>query len=248
MQPMMAMVTPGRWPVRSEICAVTSCRSKSVRPHDGHDTNSVLTLRMRLPCSNPNDAVRRKSTSKGASTRTPSPSPSTSNDPPSMPIRRMKRSFRSGPLFGALAVWASYPNRTMTGNGASFALRMWKTRRAACVLESSAETSTTHSAAPDLAAAARSASDSVPTRRSAVARAPGTGLASPASTSAMAPSNGVSRSASAFTTTPTPAVIRRLTVRSFAGSVGTPSCNTIESDVAMSLKGMPTAVFAPNLE
>jgi hypothetical protein len=39
MQPMMAIATPGRWPVRSEICAVTSCRSKRVRPHEGHDTN-----------------------------------------------------------------------------------------------------------------------------------------------------------------------------------------------------------------
>ena len=58
MQPMIAIATPGRWPVRSEICAVTSCRSKSVRPHEGHETNSVLVERMREPCSRPKDVVR----------------------------------------------------------------------------------------------------------------------------------------------------------------------------------------------
>ena len=36
-------------PVRSEMAAVTSCRSNSVRPHDGHDTYSVFVLRMRDP-------------------------------------------------------------------------------------------------------------------------------------------------------------------------------------------------------
>ena len=50
MQPMTAMDTPGRCPVRWRICSVTSCRSNSVRPHDGHDTYSVLVLRMRDPC------------------------------------------------------------------------------------------------------------------------------------------------------------------------------------------------------
>ena len=103
---MIAIVTPGKCPVLSEICAVTSWRSNSVRPHDGHDTNSVLTLRMREPWRRPKDAVRRNSTSKGASTKKPSTSPST-DKVPSMPMRRMNKSLRSGPLFGALAVWAS---------------------------------------------------------------------------------------------------------------------------------------------
>merc|ERR1719247_3306718 len=75
MQPMIAMVTPGKCPVLSEICAVTSWRSNNVLPQEGHDTNSVLTLRMREPCNSPNDAVRRNSTSKGASTKKPSTSP-----------------------------------------------------------------------------------------------------------------------------------------------------------------------------
>ena len=51
MQPMMAMETPGRCPVRTRICSVTSCRSNSVRPQLGHDTYSVLVLRMREPCA-----------------------------------------------------------------------------------------------------------------------------------------------------------------------------------------------------
>ena len=43
MHPMTAMVTPGKWPVASVIAAVVSCKSKSVRPHDGHETNSDVT-------------------------------------------------------------------------------------------------------------------------------------------------------------------------------------------------------------
>mmetsp|Transcript_3996 Transcript_3996/g.13337 ORF Transcript_3996/g.13337 Transcript_3996/m.13337 type:complete len:299 (-) Transcript_3996:1282-2178(-) len=91
MQPMMAMATPGRWPVFSVIWAVTSWRSKSVRPQDGQDTNSVFVLRMREPWSKANDVSRRYATSKFAvfatsgSTRTPSPRPSPSRPPACMP-------------------------------------------------------------------------------------------------------------------------------------------------------------------
>mmetsp|Transcript_5782 Transcript_5782/g.18831 ORF Transcript_5782/g.18831 Transcript_5782/m.18831 type:complete len:243 (+) Transcript_5782:461-1189(+) len=131
MQPMMAMVTPGRWPVAREIFSVTSWRSKRVLPQDGQETNSVLTFRIRDPCRRPKDADRRKSTSKGASTRTPSPRPSTKSEPPSMPIRRMNRSFRRTPD-GDLADCASYDSLWITGTGDSWDLSKWNTRRVAC--------------------------------------------------------------------------------------------------------------------
>ena len=46
---MMAMATPGKCPVFFLICSVTSWRSKSVLPHDGHDTKSVFTDLILLP-------------------------------------------------------------------------------------------------------------------------------------------------------------------------------------------------------
>ena len=86
MHPMTAMATPGRWPVRSEMAAVTSCRSNSVRPHEGHETYSVFVLRMREPCSRPNDVRRRYSRSApGCSIMTPSPRPSHSSPPACAP-------------------------------------------------------------------------------------------------------------------------------------------------------------------
>ena len=59
MHPMIAMLTPGRWPVFCWIWLVTSWRSKRVRPQDGHEMYSVLVERMRLPWSMPK-AVRRR--------------------------------------------------------------------------------------------------------------------------------------------------------------------------------------------
>jgi len=42
---------PGRWPVCVRICSVTSCRSNSVRPHDGQLTYSVFVFRILEPCA-----------------------------------------------------------------------------------------------------------------------------------------------------------------------------------------------------
>mmetsp|Transcript_3072 Transcript_3072/g.9368 ORF Transcript_3072/g.9368 Transcript_3072/m.9368 type:complete len:237 (+) Transcript_3072:607-1317(+) len=174
MQPMMAMVTPGRWPVRWEMVSVTSCRSKSVRPQLGQLTNSVLTLRMREPWSSPKLAVRRNSGSKGASTRTPSPRPSTKRDPPSKPRRRTKRSLRSTATFGGLADVASYASLWITGSLDPWLFRRWNTRRVACNREiSAAGTSITTNdgffcAPSERRAAVRSSSDSSPRTTTAV--------------------------------------------------------------------------------
>ena len=46
---MIAIATPGRCPVFFLICSVTSCKSKSVLPHDGHETKSVFTDLILLP-------------------------------------------------------------------------------------------------------------------------------------------------------------------------------------------------------
>lgn len=48
---MIAIATPGKWPVFCFICSVTSWRSNSVLPHDGQDTKSVLTDLILLPGS-----------------------------------------------------------------------------------------------------------------------------------------------------------------------------------------------------
>jgi hypothetical protein len=46
---MIAIATPGKWPVFCFICSVTSWRSNSVLPHDGQETKSVLTDLILLP-------------------------------------------------------------------------------------------------------------------------------------------------------------------------------------------------------
>ena len=42
---MMAILTPFRWLVRAAMRSVVLCRSNSVRPQDGHETNSVFVMR-----------------------------------------------------------------------------------------------------------------------------------------------------------------------------------------------------------
>mmetsp|Transcript_15939 Transcript_15939/g.64275 ORF Transcript_15939/g.64275 Transcript_15939/m.64275 type:complete len:390 (+) Transcript_15939:646-1815(+) len=259
MQPMMAIVTPGRWPVRCEIVSVTSCRSNNVRPHEGHDTNSVLTLRMREPCRSPKEAVRKKSTSKGASTRTPSPRPSTRSEPPSTPSRRMKRSLRSGLLPGALADCASYESLCRTGTDDVAALARWSSRREAWSLERSAVgTSTTTKATSSLEKSA-SSSSSASSPRSVTAR--GASAAAPAASRNAAAEGsrttvvGTGRWSSSrpersarSTTTPRPACESRESVRScgLPKAASVPGLRYTESEVATSRNGMPTAVWQPS--
>ena len=48
MQPMTAMVTPGRWPVALLICSVTVCRSNSVlRPPPPTHTHAPAAAHVR---------------------------------------------------------------------------------------------------------------------------------------------------------------------------------------------------------
>mmetsp|Transcript_7954 Transcript_7954/g.20468 ORF Transcript_7954/g.20468 Transcript_7954/m.20468 type:complete len:314 (+) Transcript_7954:359-1300(+) len=251
MQPMMAMDTPGRWPVRTRMDSVTSCRSKSVRPHEGQLTYSVLVLRMRLPCSMPKEVVRRKSTSSpGFSMHTPSPRPSTSMQPSSEPPR-MTTSSRSSSAENTL--W------WMTGISHSASARPSNTRREACMRlrpEASSTSSMAKSAAEPFRAA-RSSLLSEPSMVTAKRAAPaGRGMAPPvlratkslSANSATVLSMGVASSAAAGATTCTPTSTRRRSaLRPASSSAGGSSRMKMLSEVAMSLKGMPTTSLVPSL-
>ena len=164
MQPMTAMATPGRWPVRAWICCVTSCRSKSVRPHEGHDTNSVLVLRMRLPCSMPNDSVRSVSRlCAGASTSTPSPRPSTRSAPACEP-----------PLMttSSLSYEAGNTRWWITGSVTPARAKASNTRRDACTRLTAGGVSSRHRTASEPASDASTASGSEPSTVTAQRAAP----------------------------------------------------------------------------
>mmetsp|Transcript_2917 Transcript_2917/g.7325 ORF Transcript_2917/g.7325 Transcript_2917/m.7325 type:complete len:272 (-) Transcript_2917:1213-2028(-) len=245
MQPMMAMVTPGRWPVRSEICAVTSCRSKRVRPHEGHETNSVLMERMREPCSRPKEVVRTRVASKSASasgsTRMPLPRPSQSRPPACVPSCSASSAESEG---GAWKWW-------MTGLSMPCLAKTVKTRRDAWMRERLGGGSSSRKACSMLLSATSSSSDSSPrtviTRRAAPS---GSGAAASArSTSATAPSMGAAARAAAGTMTCTATSARRLSVwRALASSSAGGSRSSSESLVEMSLKGRPTTVLQPRSE
>mmetsp|Transcript_36557 Transcript_36557/g.65417 ORF Transcript_36557/g.65417 Transcript_36557/m.65417 type:complete len:274 (+) Transcript_36557:384-1205(+) len=251
MQPMMAMETPGRWPVRTRIDSVTSCRSKRVRPQEGQLTYSVLVLRMRLPCSMPKEVVRRKSRSSPAfSMHTPSPRPSTSMQPSSDPPR-MTISSRST-VVGNTLWW-------ITEMSQSARARPSNTRRDACIRlspEASSTSSMANTAAEPLRAASASLL-SVPSMVTANRAAPSGSAISPPfffatkslrGTSATAFSSGfASRAATgASTWTPTSAR-RRSALRPSSSLVGGTSRMNMVSEVAMSLNGMPTTSLAPSL-
>mmetsp|Transcript_62276 Transcript_62276/g.146825 ORF Transcript_62276/g.146825 Transcript_62276/m.146825 type:complete len:246 (+) Transcript_62276:580-1317(+) len=244
MQPMTAIVTPGRWPVASEISAVTVWRSKRVRPHEGQLTYSVLVLRMREPWRRPKEVVRRKPTSVcGASIRIPSPIPSTSEHPTWEPTVRTSWS-RATSL--SICTW------WITGVEMSLVLRYSNTRREAWTRLMVSGVLSSSITASEVLRAASSSSVSSPRTVTAVRAAAGGGVAPAASalssSTAMAPFRGVFSSTSAGTRMPTPTSWRRRrAVRSLSlPSPGT-SRSSSESVVAMSLKGMPTAVLQPML-
>mmetsp|Transcript_23344 Transcript_23344/g.45359 ORF Transcript_23344/g.45359 Transcript_23344/m.45359 type:complete len:224 (-) Transcript_23344:1511-2182(-) len=133
MHPMTAIVTPGRWPVLWDISSVTVWRSKRVLPQEGHETYSVLVLRIRDPWRRPNDVVRRKLRScPSPSMHTPSPSPSTSETPTVEPVRSTISSF----------TLPSSPNAMwwMMGVMISDSFMKLKTRREACTRDTPAGT------------------------------------------------------------------------------------------------------------
>mmetsp|Transcript_11836 Transcript_11836/g.20250 ORF Transcript_11836/g.20250 Transcript_11836/m.20250 type:complete len:273 (+) Transcript_11836:618-1436(+) len=244
MQPMMAIATPGRCPVRSEICAVTSCRSKSVRPHEGHETNSVLMLRIRDPCSSPKEVVRRYSIPKSepswGSTSTPSPRPS-HRRPPTCEPSCSANSYESDG--GGRKWW-------MTAESTPWAPKSVKRRREACRRESPSATSRSTKACGVSFSASTSASLSLPSSESTT-RLAHAGTA-PAATSARvaratAPSMGLAASSAAGTMGRTATSISRLSVwRATSLSRGGDSRSTMASVVAMSLKGRPTTVLQPS--
>mmetsp|Transcript_7747 Transcript_7747/g.31490 ORF Transcript_7747/g.31490 Transcript_7747/m.31490 type:complete len:249 (+) Transcript_7747:302-1048(+) len=246
MQPITAMDTPGRWPVSWEICSVTSCKSKSVRPQLGHETYSVFTLRMRLPCKRPNDARTRSVLEKpSASIIAPSPSPSHRSPPANMPVL-MSRLLES--IAPNVRWW-------ITGKFSLSRARNSNTRRLACTRL----TPSLHLIIRKMASSSfrrprvssSSSAVSVTTERSAPSGSP-----SPASLAARASSMVYSAmdagTAHAFRSatgaiTPRPASWRRLSVRRASwSSAGGTSSRMIESTVATSLKGMPTASLQPS--
>mmetsp|Transcript_34306 Transcript_34306/g.96688 ORF Transcript_34306/g.96688 Transcript_34306/m.96688 type:complete len:271 (+) Transcript_34306:432-1244(+) len=241
MHPITAMETPGRWPVLAVIWAVTSCRSNSVRPQLGHDTYSVLVLRMRLPCSMANDVLRRNSRSAPShSSITPSPRPSTSSAPPSVPP---PMTSSSSPVPGANTRW------WMTGTEQPAAARPSKTRREACTRLRGPVCRMAHTGC-SASRPARSSAVSLPSRATA-SRSHPSGRAAPArawarGTMATAPCTGWAWRSARGAMTHTSASCRRLRASRPASSEagGTPR-STTESLVAMSLKGMPTASLHP---
>mmetsp|Transcript_55280 Transcript_55280/g.131300 ORF Transcript_55280/g.131300 Transcript_55280/m.131300 type:complete len:243 (+) Transcript_55280:323-1051(+) len=240
MQPMTAMVTPGRCPVASEIFAVTSWRSKRVRPQEGHETYSVLMLRIREPWRRPKDVRRTNSRSSGDSIRTPSPLPSTSEHPTWEPVVRTSSSRGS---VVNLVWW-------ITGILDASAFMASNTRRDAWMREMSAGTSSRIITASDDATALRSSSDSSPRTVTAIRTAP-SGILAPAisarGTTATASGRGFAVSSAIGARTPTPTSWRRRSARrrSLSAAAGNVRMKT-ESDVAMSLNGKPTAVLHPS--
>mmetsp|Transcript_9005 Transcript_9005/g.26903 ORF Transcript_9005/g.26903 Transcript_9005/m.26903 type:complete len:362 (-) Transcript_9005:700-1785(-) len=110
MQPITAMRTPGRCPVRCWMRAVVCCRSKSVRPQDGQLMNSVLETRMRAACKRLKDDSRNASAPKApASQSNPSPRPSTNRLPNSAAPRTTAPSSSPAPST------AGYRNHNITG-------------------------------------------------------------------------------------------------------------------------------------
>mmetsp|Transcript_6634 Transcript_6634/g.20059 ORF Transcript_6634/g.20059 Transcript_6634/m.20059 type:complete len:377 (+) Transcript_6634:335-1465(+) len=249
MQPITAMVTPGRWPVDSAICSVTSCRSNSVRPQLGHDTYSVLTLRMRLPCSSPNAARTTSSVlNPSASSIAPSPRPSHSSPPANAPVRMSRLLESTAPSVRWWITGSVTPSRAIAS----------KMRREACTrLTSAGHLMVRKMQSPASSSLRRPsvASSSVPLSCTTERSAP-FGSASPASWRASASSMVYSAieagtahasRAAAGAITPRPASWRRLSVRraSASSSAGT-SSSTMVSTVATSLKGMPTASLQPS--
>mmetsp|Transcript_8928 Transcript_8928/g.25948 ORF Transcript_8928/g.25948 Transcript_8928/m.25948 type:complete len:250 (-) Transcript_8928:1203-1952(-) len=246
MQPMTAMDTPGRWPVLAAISAVTVCRSKSVRPQEGQETNSVLTLRMREPWRSAKE--RGRSSARVTTLEeiiTPSPRPSTSREPSCMPTSMVRWSWSGTSL--------KSPTRMM---GWSEPLRtsISKTRRDACTREVPGAASRRTITASTSLALRSASSDSVPSMRRARRRAPSgsLGVSKPAAAMsarfmmATAPGTGAASRALASAMTPIPAVCRRRsTTRESSSSTGGTSSRTTESMVAISLKGKPTAILAP---
>mmetsp|Transcript_24898 Transcript_24898/g.34438 ORF Transcript_24898/g.34438 Transcript_24898/m.34438 type:complete len:272 (-) Transcript_24898:1250-2065(-) len=244
MQPITAMDTPGRWPVASWMVWVTSCRSNRVRPQLGQDTYSVLVLRMREPCSRPKLCSRSWFVPTwGASTSTPSPRPSTSSAPAPMPLPMMSSSLDTSPK----ARW------WITGTLFCVRCSCSNTRRAACSRETSPGTFSSAIAGGSASAFStpNAASSSTPVTATAQRAAPsgsatGPWAASSRLTTATALGTGAAASAAAGATTPTPASCsRRSVVRAAASSAAGTSARYSESEVAMSLKGMPTAVLHP---
>mmetsp|Transcript_38199 Transcript_38199/g.83083 ORF Transcript_38199/g.83083 Transcript_38199/m.83083 type:complete len:230 (-) Transcript_38199:1341-2030(-) len=221
------------------MLAVTSWRSKSVRPQEGHETKSVLVLRMREPCSMPKEVLRRKFTSlSGLSSITPSPSPSTSSAPATDP-----------PWITTWSLSSSAVNTRwwITGMLHSCFLRMSKTRREACTRLLMCMLSSSFTASDPLRTAS-SASLSVPSAVTATRCAPsGSSTFPPAAanslreTTATELGRGLAWRAAMGASTPTLTSCRRFSVRrASASSAGGTSRRKMESEVAMSLKGMPT--------
>mmetsp|Transcript_22332 Transcript_22332/g.62279 ORF Transcript_22332/g.62279 Transcript_22332/m.62279 type:complete len:202 (+) Transcript_22332:2247-2852(+) len=129
MHPITATVTPGRCPVAAWMSAVVSWRSNRVRPHDGHETNSVLVLLMRDPCRVENDVDRRKFTENlvppVSSIMTPSPFPSVRREPTLVP------SCKASSLESSVSVVKWW----ITAVWMSLALKISNTRRDACRAE-----------------------------------------------------------------------------------------------------------------
>mmetsp|Transcript_13491 Transcript_13491/g.18494 ORF Transcript_13491/g.18494 Transcript_13491/m.18494 type:complete len:231 (+) Transcript_13491:416-1108(+) len=226
--------------------AVTSWRSKSVRPHEGQDTYSVLVLRMREPCSMPKEVVLVKDsgcTSGWPSMSTPSPSPSTSRAPAQEPPPITNASVSSE---------AEKTRWWITGMLMSWRARVLKTLREACTRFCCGVSSRSITAS-DSFNVRSSSSDSAPVAERAKRWHPsGRDTLDPwaakslRATTATAPARGLACRAARGASKPTftsRSLLRHR--RAAASSVGGNSRSRIESEVAMSLKGIPTISLHP---
>mmetsp|Transcript_10435 Transcript_10435/g.28485 ORF Transcript_10435/g.28485 Transcript_10435/m.28485 type:complete len:324 (-) Transcript_10435:1272-2243(-) len=247
MQPMTAMDTPGRWPVFSRICSVTSWRSNRVLPQDGQLTYSVLIFLIRQPWSRPNEVFLTNSKSSVTHSITrPSPRPSTIMAPTWAPEEMMISSL-SVPS-GKVMWWT-------TGVWTSFFWNTSNTLLDACTLDTPGAIFKRATSGLISFRAASCSSVSVPSTKTAKwSPAPSTFpellKASAATLSCiigMAPSKGVALrvSAGAMTFTPTSWSLRSALQASASEALGG-SYMMIVSDVAMSLNGMPTASLHPS--
>mmetsp|Transcript_94035 Transcript_94035/g.251777 ORF Transcript_94035/g.251777 Transcript_94035/m.251777 type:complete len:305 (+) Transcript_94035:257-1171(+) len=246
MHPMTATVTPGKCPVASWIPAVVSCKSNNVRPQDGQETNSVFVLRMRLPCSKLNDVRRKKSTENGFSSPTcsimiPSPLPSVKSEPILVPTCRAS----------SLASFVLDSKWCITAVSISLLLKSSNTRRAECRWDNSDFGLRNANAGCKSLTLAIVSSSSDPSMVTANRIAPSgsfppLAIASVRSIKATALGKGSFSSTSAGTTTPMfTSIKRRKAVWDSVSELGGTVRIKIESVVATSLKGIPTAVLHP---
>mmetsp|Transcript_31490 Transcript_31490/g.75224 ORF Transcript_31490/g.75224 Transcript_31490/m.75224 type:complete len:365 (-) Transcript_31490:980-2074(-) len=229
------------------MLAVVSCKSKSVRPQLGHETNSVFVFRIRHPCSRLNPVFRTKSTLKFAvsptcSMRMPSPFPSVRRDPTLVPSPSAI-SFESSDV--VLKWWMAGVLMSLDLKISKILRDAWSWDRPSAMLmktirglRSLTFAIVSSSSEPSISIASRMAQSGI---------FPSAFTASSRLMSATVLSSGFLSSSSAGTMTPVPTsiILRSAVLSSFLSASGNVLMK-MESLVATSLKGMPTAVLNPS--